>query len=85
MNYHITFFQLYTTTIVDMSMKEHKLQVNMEQSTDSQLVTLTRKGDKRAIGQFVERYTQMVKRIATGKIAQEEIARELVQETFLQV
>ncbi len=55
----------------------------MEQRTDSELVVLARKGDKHAFGQLVERYTQMVKRIAIGKIANEEIARELVQETFL--
>ncbi len=55
----------------------------MEQSTESELVALARKGDKHAFGQLIERYTQMVKRITIGKIANEEIARELVQETFL--
>ncbi len=64
-------------------MEEHKLQVNMEQSTDSELVALAHEGDKHAFGQLIERYTQMVKRIVIGKIAHEEIARELVQETFL--
>ena len=81
--FHVTFPPLYATTIVDISIKEHKLQFNMEQSTDSQLVALARKGDKHAFGQLVERYAQMVKRIAIGKIANEEIARELAQETFL--
>ena len=55
----------------------------MEQSTDSELVALAREGDKHAFGQLIERYTQMVKYIVVGKVANEEIARELVQETFL--
>ncbi len=55
----------------------------MEQSIESELVALARKGDKHAFGQLIERYTQMVKRVVIGKIANEEIARELVQETFL--
>ena len=66
-----------------MSIKETELRGCMEQSTESELVALARKGDKHAFGQLVERYTQMVKRIVIGKIANEEIARELVQETFL--
>ncbi len=53
-------------------------------SNDSELVVLARKGDKHTFGQLIERYTWMVKRIVIGKIAHEEIARELVQETFLQ-
>ena len=52
----------------------------MEQSTESELVALARKGDKHAFGQLIEHYTQMVKRITIGKIANEEIARELVDE-----
>ena len=64
-------------------MKENEPYSSMEQSIDSELAALARKGDKHAFGQLVERYTQMVKRIMIGKIANEEIARELVQETFL--
>lgn len=52
----------------------------MEQSTDSELVELARAGDRGAFGQLVERYQQMVRRIAVGMIADEEIARELAQE-----
>ncbi len=55
----------------------------MEQSTDNELVALAREGDKQAFGQLIERYSQMVKRIVIGKVSHEEIARELVQETFL--
>ncbi len=54
----------------------------MEQ-TDSELVELTRSGDKSAFGQLIERYTQMVKRIVLGKVPSQEIARELMQEIFL--
>jgi len=55
----------------------------MEQSTDNELVALAREGDKQAFGQLIERYSQMVKRIVIGKVSHEEVARELVQETFL--
>ena len=55
----------------------------MEHRTDSELVALAREGDKHTFGQLIERYTQMVKYIVVGKIVNEEIARELVQETFL--
>jgi RNA polymerase sigma factor (sigma-70 family) len=56
----------------------------MELKTDSELVALAHAGDRQAFGQLIERYSQMVKRIALGMIAHEETARELVQETFLQ-
>ena len=55
----------------------------MEHRADSELVALAQEGDKRAFGQLIERYTQMVKHIVVGKVVNEEIARELVQETFL--
>ena len=55
----------------------------MEHRTDSELVALAREGDKHAFGQLIERYTQMVKYIVVGKVVNEEITRELVQETFL--
>jgi RNA polymerase sigma factor (sigma-70 family) len=57
----------------------------MTNTTDSELVALARSGDKNAFGQLIERYQQMVKRIALGMIADEEIARELAQEAILQV
>jgi RNA polymerase sigma factor (sigma-70 family) len=56
----------------------------MTNTTDSELVALARSGDKNAFGQLIERYQQMVKRIALGMIADEEIARELAQEARLQ-
>jgi len=64
-------------------MKENASRGSMKQRTDSELVALAREGDKHAFGQLIERYTQMVKRIVIGKIANEEIAQELLQETFL--
>jgi len=51
---------------------------------DAELVALARSGDKSAFGQLIERYQQMVKRIALGMIANEDIARELAQEAILQ-
>jgi len=56
----------------------------MTNTTDTELVVLARSGDKDAFGQLIERYQQMVKRIALGMIADEEIARELAQEAILQ-
>ncbi len=55
----------------------------MEQSIDSKLVVLARAGNKHAFEQLIERYFQMVKRIAVGMVANEDIARELMQEAFL--
>src|SRR5437667_7605127 len=51
---------------------------------DAELVALARSGDKSAFGQLIERYQQMVKRIALRMIADEDIARELAQEAILQ-
>src|SRR5579859_5503417 len=56
----------------------------MEQRTDAELVALVRAGKRDAFGVLVERYQLMVKRIATGMIANKEIAQELVQEAILQ-
>ena len=56
----------------------------MTNKADSELVALARSGDKDAFGQLIERYQQMVRRIALGMVAQEEIARELAQEALLQ-
>src|SRR5712691_11738708 len=56
----------------------------MEQKTDAELVLLTRAGNKEAFGYLVERYLQMVQRIAVRLIAGEEIARELAQEAILE-
>ncbi|HLJ35102.1 MAG TPA: bifunctional nuclease domain-containing protein, partial [Ktedonobacteraceae bacterium] len=56
----------------------------MENLTDVALVELARTGDRHAFGQLIERHTQMVRQIALSMIADEEVARELVQEAWLQ-
>ena len=56
----------------------------MKEQTDAELVLLAREGNREAFGYLVERYQQMVKRIAVRLIAGEEIARELAQEAMLQ-
>jgi RNA polymerase sigma factor (sigma-70 family) len=56
----------------------------MTNKADSELVALARSGDKDAFGQLIERYQQMVRHIALGMVAHEEIARELAQEAILQ-
>ncbi len=54
----------------------------MEQ-TDTELVKLAQSGDKAAFSLLVKRYQSMVKRIAIGMVAQEDIAQELAQEAIL--
>ena len=54
----------------------------MTNNTDTELVALARTGHKDAFGQLIERHQQMVKRIALGMVADEEIARELAQEAM---
>lgn len=56
----------------------------MTNKTDAELVALARSGDKDAFGQLIERYQQMVRHIALGMVAHEEIACELAQEAILQ-
>ncbi len=56
----------------------------MENLTDVVLVGLAQNGDRHAFGQLIERHTQMVRQIARGMIASEEIACELAQEAWLQ-
>src|SRR5437016_1846736 len=45
----------------------------MTNKTDSELVALALAGDKDAFGQLIERYQQMVGRIALGVVGHEEI------------
>ena len=56
----------------------------MDQKTDTELVAKVREGDKEAFGYLVERYQQMVERIARKMIADDWIAHELAQESILQ-
>jgi RNA polymerase sigma factor (sigma-70 family) len=56
----------------------------MDHLTDAELVARVREGDKEAFGYLVERYQQMVERIARKMIADGWIAHELAQESILQ-
>ena len=56
----------------------------MDHVTDAELVAKVREGDREAFGQLVERYQQMVERIARKMIADDWIAHELAQEAILQ-
>ena len=56
----------------------------MEERSDAELVALARAGDKDAFGQLIERYAQMAHRVALGRIADPEVARQLSQEAMLQ-
>ena len=56
----------------------------MEERTDGELVVGARTGDKEAFGTLVERYQHMAERMAVRMVADDELARELVQESILQ-
>jgi RNA polymerase sigma factor (sigma-70 family) len=56
----------------------------MRNKTDAELVALARSGEKDAFGELIERYEMMARRIAVGMVADEDIAREMVQEAILQ-
>jgi len=56
----------------------------MDHLTDAELVARVHEGDKEAFGYLVERYQQMVERIARKMIADDWIAHELAQESILQ-
>ncbi len=56
----------------------------MDHLTDAELVAKVREGDNEAFGYLVERYQQMVERIARKMIADDWIAHELAQESILQ-
>lgn len=58
--------------------------VMMEQFTDSKLVQMARAEDKDAFRQLVERYQGMAMYLARRFTKNEEVARELVQESLLQ-
>jgi RNA polymerase sigma factor (sigma-70 family) len=57
---------------------------DLENLTDAALVGLAQAGNRHAFGQLIERYAQMVRHIAGSMVANEESARELVQEALLQ-
>jgi RNA polymerase sigma factor (sigma-70 family) len=56
----------------------------MDERGDAVLVALARAGDKAAFGLLIERYHPMARRVATGVVADGEVARELAQEAMLQ-
>ena len=52
--------------------------------SDSQLVALARMGDKRAFDYLIERHYRIAMRVAVGMLGNRDIARQQVQEAFLQ-
>ncbi len=56
----------------------------MKEKSDAELVDLARTGDKHAFGILIERYQGISIRVALRMVANEEIARELVQDALLQ-
>src|SRR5947209_5049644 len=52
--------------------------------TDSELVALTRAGNKEAFGQLIERHQARAMRVALGMVPNQSLAEELVQEAMLQ-
>src|SRR5947209_11832515 len=58
--------------------------VGTEKRTDAELVRWVRSGDKQAFDTLVTRYLETARRVAIGMVANEEVARDLVQEALLQ-
>ena len=56
----------------------------MAEQSDSELIELTKDGDKTAFSQLVLRYQPMAQRLAVRAIGREDLAQELVQESMLQ-
>lgn len=56
----------------------------MGEKPDAELVALARSGHREAFGQLVERYRRLAHTVAMGMVANEELARDLVQEAMLQ-
>lgn len=56
----------------------------MAEQNDSELIQLTKDGDKTAFSQLVLRYQPMAQRLAVRVVGQEDLAQELVQESMLQ-
>ena len=56
----------------------------MRERTDTELLAVTRDGNKDAFGYLVERYRPMTERIAQGMVGNAYIAQELGQEAMLQ-
>jgi len=51
---------------------------------DHELVELALRGDKKAFGELVERHQESIRKIALRMVADDEIVRELVQESLLE-
>lgn len=58
--------------------------MSLKDQTDGQLVARARAGDTDAFGQLVERHVATARRIALRMVGQEEVTRELLQESMLQ-
>ncbi len=56
----------------------------MQSKADSELVELTRLGDKEAFGWLILRYEQLARRVAYRLVRDVEVAQELTQEAMLQ-
>lgn len=55
----------------------------MQDETDAALVWRARGGDKRAFGELIARHQKMTQRVAYRMVRDEELARDLAQETIL--
>ena len=58
--------------------------MSVDMTIDSDLVALARSGNRDAFGSLIDRYQVVAKSIALRMIANEDIAREIVQEAILQ-
>ncbi|MGH7128589.1 MAG: RNA polymerase sigma factor, partial [Planctomycetaceae bacterium] len=65
--------------------EEHDIVPRGPSATDARLVEDVRRGDQDAFGELVKRYERRLLRLIRRFVTDEELARDLAQETFLRV
>ena len=80
---HILSFRLLLSNIVYLLKSRHQQQSMIQ--TDSEIITRCQRGDKTAFRKIVQSYQRMVFSLSLKMLADEEEAKDVVQETFIRV
>ena len=80
---HILSFRLLFSNIVYLLKSRHQQQSMIQ--TDSEIITRCQRGDKAAFREVVQSYQRMVFSLSLKMLADEEEAKDVVQETFIRV
>ena len=80
---HILSFRLLLSNIVYLLKSRHQQQSMIQ--TDSEIITRCQRGDKAAFREVVQSYQRMVFSLSLKMLADEEEAKDVVQETFIRV